>query len=172
MTSQNLSLEQATPDQYVAIYSIMALAGEHMLRALGLDHWHPFPPSTNFIERMMKHDTYAVYSGNVLVGTFGLSDHPESYYLEDMSNYWADPAAEAIYFTAFGLLPGYQQQGIGTWSFSEMEKLAQARGHNLIRFDAVATHEKLLGFYDRLGCERRGTLKVGKQTVMLYEKSL
>lgn len=170
MASHNLSLKLVVPDQYTAIYGIMALAGEHMLRVLGMSHWHPFPPSTHFIEQMMKHDTYAVYRGDLLVGTFGLSEQPESYYPEDMSDYWDDPEATAMYFTAFALLPGYQQQGIGTWSFGEMEKLVAATGHTIIRFDAVATHEKLLDFYDRLDCQRRGDLRVGKEKVMIYEK--
>lgn len=165
-------VQPAVPDQYAAVYSVLALAGEHMLRVLGMDHWHPFPPSTQFIQTMMKRQTYVIYENDVLVGTFGLSDHPESYYPADMTGYWAQPQAEAMYFTAFALLPGHQQQGIGRWSFGEMARIVKAQGHDLVRFDAVAHHEKLLGFYDTLGCLRRGTLDLGQVRVMLYEKVL
>ena len=44
-TDLNLSLRPATTDQFTALYAILALAGEHMHRALDLSYWHPFPSS-------------------------------------------------------------------------------------------------------------------------------
>lgn len=168
----NLSLLPATPDQYSAIYGVMALAGEHMHRVLRLSHWHPFPSSDWFIQQCEEREVFAVYQDSLLIGTFNIGSMPEKYYFADMSAYWKNPAAPTLYFSAFALLPSHQQQGVGSWCMQQVDRLVMERGHNLVRFDAVSHHEKLLHFYDRLGYERRGVLDLGHVAVMCYEKEL
>jgi len=168
-----IRIERATEDQYTALYSIMALAGEHMHRALELSHWHPFPGTDRFIPRLEGRNIYAVYADELLVGTFNISTLPEPYYTDDMSNYWMDTSADASYFSGFALLPSHQQMGIGTHCMQFVDKTVQQEtDHHYIRFDAVASHTKLLQFYSRLGYEQRGELPVGKLAVMCYEKDL
>lgn len=81
----NIRIQRAEKDQLTAVYSIMALAGEHMHRVLKLSHWHPFPGTDRFIQRLDDHDVYGVYVEDLLVGTFNMSIHPEPYYLDDMA---------------------------------------------------------------------------------------
>lgn len=166
----NLEIKPATQDQYTAIYSIMALAGEHMHRVLGLSHWHPFLSSDRFIERIDDHEVFGVYADDLLVGTFNISTIPEPYYLEDMSDYWSRLDIPSMYFSAFALLPSHQQMGIGSWVMQEMDELVKARDFAQVRFDGVNTHEKLKGFYRKNGYQERGVLDLGRAQVMCFEK--
>lgn len=168
-----IRIEHAEVDQLNAIYSIMALAGEHMHRALKLSHWHPFPGTEKLLPRFERRDVYAVYADDLLVGTFNISTIPEPYYLEDMSDYWMDATADATYFSAFALLPSHQQQGIGTRCMAFVDQTVKTQtDHRYLRFDAVANHKKLIHFYSRLGYEQRGVLPVRNTTVMCFEKDL
>ena len=169
----DIKIERASTDQLTAVYSIMALAGEHMHRALNLSHWHPFPGTDRFIPRIEGHDVYGVYDDTLLVGTFNISTIPEPYYLEDMSAYWMDVSAPATYFSAFALLPSHQQMGIGSHCMAFVDKIVKEKtDHRYIRFDGVASHPKLLHFYSRLGYEKRGELPVNNTAVMCFEKDL
>lgn len=165
-----LSLNIASPEQYTSLYGIMALAGEHMHRVLGLSHWYPFPSSERFIARLDGREIFGVYADQILVGTFNISTIPEPYYLEDMSDYWTHTDIPPMYFSGFALLPSYQQQGIGTWCLQEMDKMVQERGFKQVRFDAVNTHEKLKHFYRRSGYQECGVLDLGHAAVMCFEK--
>lgn len=166
-----LSIRAAQVDEYTAHYAIMALAGEHMHRVWGLSHWHPFPPSESFIQHLEGREVFGVYRDDVLVGTFNISTIPEPYYLEDMSAFWRDASAPSMYFSAFALLPAFQQHGIGSWCMARMDEMVQARGHQRVRFDAVFNHKKLLHFYTRLGYQQRGELVVREDvSVMCFEK--
>ena len=166
----NLSIQPAPADQLPAMYGVMALAGEHMHRVLGLSHWHPFPASDWFIKHSEGKDVFGVYDDTVLMGTFNISTQPESYYRDDMSAFWRYPDQPALYFSAFALLPSYQQQGAGSWCMAQVDRMAQERGHTQLRFDAVSNHAKLLAFYERNGYEPRGVLDLGKVGVMCFEK--
>ena len=166
----NLSLQLATEDQYNAVCSIMALAGEHMHRVLDLSHWHPFPSSENFVSHLDGKEVFGVYDNELLVGTFNISTQPEPYYLEDMSEYWSRLDMPTMYFSAFALLPSHQQKGVGSWCMQEMDKMIQERGFNQVRFDAVNTHPKLKGFYRKNGYQERGVLDLGRAQVMCFEK--
>lgn len=170
---QTILIKQASEDQFPALYGVMALAGEHMHRALNLSHWHPFPPSDRFVSRLEGRDIYAVYDDRLLIGTFNISTIPEPYYHEDMSDYWMDQTAPASYFSGFGLLPSHQQKGIGTICMAFVDKTVREQtNHRYIRFDAVANHAKLLHFYSRLGYQQRGELPVANTAVMCFEKDL
>jgi GNAT superfamily N-acetyltransferase len=165
-----LSIQPASEQQYTTLYGIMALAGEHMHRVLNLSHWYPFPNSDWFVKHCEGRNVYAVYQDELLVGTFMLSEKGEPYYTDDMSAYWRDASAPSLYFSAFALLPAFQQQGIGSWVMGEMDKMVVAQGHERVRFDAVANHPKLLYFYSRLGYRQCGELPVRNTAVMCYEK--
>ena len=168
---ENIQLVRATDDQNTVVYSIMALAGEHMHRVLGLSHWHPFPSSDKFIPRFADHEVYLVQQDDLIVGTFNISEEPEPYYTEDMSAYWADTHAKALYFSAFALLPSVQQKGLGSWCMAQVDAIAKERGYDYVRFDAVASHPKLIHFYSRLGYRPCGELMVRDPiAVMCFEK--
>jgi GNAT superfamily N-acetyltransferase len=165
----NLSIQPAPKDQYNALHGIMALAGEHMHRVLKLSHWHPFPDSAWFVKHAEGRNVYAVYKDELLAGTFMLSNIPEPYY-KNMDKFWKEPAASAMYFSAFALLPPLQQQGIGSWVMGEVDKLVQAQKIRFVRFDCVSFHTKLVHFYSRLGYEQRGILLFSNHSVMCFEK--
>lgn len=167
----SLSIRAAKSDELTAHYAIMALAGEHMHRVLGLSHWHPFPPSDRFIARIQGHEVFGVYEDDLMAGTFNISTIPEPYYRDDMSAFWRDASAPAMYFSGFALLPAFQQQRIGSWCMAQMEEMVQARGYQRVRFDAVFQHKKLLHFYTRLGYRPCGELPVREGvSVMCFEK--
>ncbi len=166
----NLEIKPATKEQYPSLYGIMALAGEHMHRVLGLSHWYPFPSSDRFIEHFDGKEVFGVYADELLVGTFNISTIPEPYYLEDMSGYWSRLDIPSMYFSAFALLPSYQQLGIGSWVLQEMDAMVKARDFAQVRFDGVNTHEKLKGFYRKNGYQERGVLDLGRAQVMCFEK--
>jgi GNAT superfamily N-acetyltransferase len=168
---QGISLDRATEDQFPAIYGILALAGEHMHRVLGLSHWHPFPSFEDFLPHLEDRDVYAVHADRLLVGTFNLGIIPESYYLEDMSDYWRNVNAEAMYFSGFAIVPSHQQQGIGSWCMAQADRLAQEKNFRYLRFDGVSNHARLMQFYTRLSYRPCGLLPVTEDiSVMCFEK--
>ena len=166
----DLRLEVAAPHQYPAIYGIMALAGEQMHRVLKLSHWHPFPPTEEFIAHLEGRMVYAVFIGDFLVGTFNLGTVAVPDYQVDMSAYWQDASAEAMFFSSLALLPAFQQQGIGTWCMAQADRIAQEQGFRYMRFYALASHEKLMRFYTRLGYRQCGVLQRGDFRIMIFEK--
>jgi hypothetical protein len=55
----------------------------------------------------------------------------------------------------------------------QVDAIAQDRGYPYIRFDAVASHPKLIKFYSRLGYRQCGELMVRDPlAVMCFEKAL
>ncbi|HEX2622234.1 MAG TPA: GNAT family N-acetyltransferase [Phototrophicaceae bacterium] len=165
-------LKLAVPDNHPALHAILVICGEHMHRTQGLSHWHPYRTFDDFMRLVDPQHFYAIYDDTYLIGTFHLTTSPRPYY--DITK-WANPAARAIYFGGFGILPHFQGKGAGKWSIQQADHLAVTEGYEVFRFDCVANNAPLLDFYDRLGYIRRGGLdfKNGAiNPVMCYERSL
>ncbi|QPC82854.1 GNAT family N-acetyltransferase [Phototrophicus methaneseepsis] len=154
---QQLTLKLAERGDWQALYGILAIAGEHMHRTLGLAHWYPFRTYDRFLEMTDTGRLYAVYSDDLLVATFNLSTMPRSYYRMEM---WTDEAHKAFYLGGVGVLPSQQGQGVGKWLMGEVDRLCHEEEVEAVRFDAVANHSRLLAFYDRLGYERRAFIPI------------
>jgi GNAT superfamily N-acetyltransferase len=151
------------------MYALLVLCGEHMHRTLGLSHWYPFRPYDIFLQQIDPNAVYAIYSDDILAGTFALNSQPRHYYQAQL---WAEPKAKALYFGMFGVLPVFQKQGIGRWATQQADRIAQEQGYAALRFDAVAYHPTLLAFYDRLGYERRGLLSFSSgRDIVCYERT-
>jgi GNAT superfamily N-acetyltransferase len=169
----SLRINLAEADQYSAIYGILALAAEHMHRVERLSHWYPFPSTDHFLDDVAGRSVYAIYVGDLLVGTFNLGTQSHPDYQVDLSAYWHDAGAPAVYFSAFALLPAYQQQGIGSWCMAQIERIVQRQGFRYIRFYTYGRHEQLQRFYTRLGCRPCGTLYPQPDfPVMVFEKAI
>jgi len=157
-----------------AAQDIIRLCGEAMRDRFGLEHWIPPYPLERLQQDALKKAVYAVYedgalAGTVTIGTRGLDYLP--------GNFWADPAAPALYLSKLAIRPDRQGGGLGTWCMAQVEALAAAQGCTVIRFDAIAAHSLLLRFYERLGYPVRGLTTVidlqGRaQNVAVFEKAL
>lgn len=163
-----LRLQAVDAQDLPVMYALLVLCGEHMHRTLGLSHWYPFRPYDIFLKQIDVNEVYAIYSDEILAGTFALNPQPRPYYQAPM---WAQPEARAMYFGLFGVLPAFQKQGIGRWAMQQADALAQVKGYTALRFDAVEKHPKLLKFYDGLGYERRGVLSFPQYSdAVCYER--
>ena len=162
-----LSIKRMQADDLPALYGILSLCGEHMYRVQGLDHWYPFTTMEWFVEELLSKRYYGVFSDAMLVGTFTLSETPPVY---DISRYWADPQARAMYFIAFAILPSHQGQGIGTWCLNQVDEMMHRNRHPYLRFDAEARNKPLLRYYEKLGYENRGLLESSWGKVVFFEK--
>lgn len=160
-------LQRVSEGDLPVMYSLLVLCGEHMHRTLGLTHWYPFRPYEVFLQQIDPDGVYAIYTDDLLAGTFALNSQPRAYYQAQM---WAEPDAKALYFGMFGVLPVFQGQGIGRWATQQADQLTHTQGYAAMRFDAIGNHPKLLAFYDRLGYERRGVLTVYGREIVCYER--
>jgi len=164
----NLTLSQASESDLQALYGILAIAGEHMHRTLGLAHWYPFRTFERFLQITDQEHLYAVYSDNLLVATFNLNPHSRDYYRLEM---WANPQHTAWYLGGMGVLPSHQGQGVGEWVMQQVDRLCKEAGVDAVRFDAVANHARLLRFYDRLGYTRRAFISIDEEKQLVaYER--
>lgn len=165
-----LRLSLVPESDLTSMHAILVLCAEHMHRAFGRSHWYPYRDFPAWISRVDAARVYGLYQGDYLIGTFNLTDTPRPY---QNSVPWADPAAKAVYFGGFGILPSFQGIGAGRWGMAQADAMAQAAGYAAIRFDGVASNTPLVAFYDRLGYERRGICDLtaqGWQPVMCYER--
>jgi GNAT superfamily N-acetyltransferase len=162
-------LQRVSQGDLPVMYALLVLCGEHMHRTLGLSHWYPFRPYDIFLQQIDVNEVYAIYSDEVLAGTFALNPQPRPYYQAHM---WAQPEAKALYFGMFGVLPTFQKQGIGRWASQQADHITHEKGYAAMRFDAIANHPKLLKFYDGLGYERRGVLSLSNgRDIVCYERT-
>jgi GNAT superfamily N-acetyltransferase len=168
-----LTFQKVGPDEVDALYQIICECGEDMARRFGLTHW--FPPYG--IETMREHaidrDVHAVFEDNKLVGTFTTGTHGWKY--DD--GLWMDRSCRALYLGKLAVLPSRQGRGVGTWCMQQVEQQARQRGCRAVRFDALATHTKLINYYHKLAYESRGNLTVtdwlGRDWVVtVFEKVL
>ncbi|MCA9889968.1 MAG: GNAT family N-acetyltransferase [Anaerolineae bacterium] len=166
-----LTLKQAQEADLQALYGILAVAGEHMHRTLGLEHWYPFRTFERFLEMTDREHIYAVFADDLLVATFNLNSQARAYYRLDM---WADAEHRALYLGGVGVLPSHQGMGIGKWMMEEIERICQELDVQALRFDAIANHSRLLAFYDRLGYQRRAFIDIDEALqlapVIAYER--
>lgn len=164
---QELTCKIAPTDAIPALHGILNICGEYMHRVQGMSHWYPYRPLERFQTEFDR--IYALYAGDMLIGTFNVKAQPRPYYTPDL---WSNPDARALYMGGLGILPHYQGKGIGAWAMQQADSVAQADGFDAIRFDGVANNQRLITFYDRLGYRRCGV--VGKHDnwpgVMCYER--
>jgi GNAT superfamily N-acetyltransferase len=162
-----ISRKQAQESDWQALYGILAIAGEHMHRTLGLAHWYPFRTYERFLKISNPEHLYAVYADDLLVATFNLSRNPREYYRLEM---WTNPDHEVLYLGGMGVLPTHQGMGIGKWIMGEVVTICEQEQVEALRFDAVANHSRLLAFYDRLGYERRAFIPIDEEKQLIaYE---
>ncbi len=157
-----------------AAQDIIRRCGEAMRDQFGLEHWIPPYPLARLQQDAIAKAVYAVHEDGALAGTFTVGTRGIDYLPGD---FWADPAAPALYLSKLAIHPDRQGSGVGTWCMARVEELAAAQGCTVIRFDAIAAHSLLLRFYERLGYPVRGLTTVidlqgREQNVAIFEKTL
>ena len=154
-----LVIRKFLPEEVELLHVILDKCGRDMQARFGLGHWIPPYPLELMRKSAEERDVYAVYDGDVLVGTFTIGMQPPPYYLTipGVQESWDASGEPVLYGNRLAVLPELQGRGIGTWCMKTMERLAQAQGCKAVRFDAYDKHLSLLEFYDRLGYHRRGT---------------
>ena len=163
-----------SPEEVCAAQEIIRLCGEAMRDRFGLEHWIPPYPLECLQQDALKKAVYAVEDAGARIGTFTVGTQGIDYLPGD---FWADPAASALYLSKLAILPDRQERGLGTWCVAQVEALAAAQGCTVIRFDAIAAHSALLRFYERLGYVERARIPVtdlqGRtQKVAVFEKTV
>ncbi|MEO1290024.1 MAG: GNAT family N-acetyltransferase [Chloroflexota bacterium] len=163
-----LTLSPIVPDDLSTMHAILSICGEHMHRTQGMSHWYPFRPFEMYQRETQTADVYAIYDDAMLVGTFYVTATMRSWY---ESVQWHDNNHRALYLGGFGILPLAQGRGIGKWAMSQVDALAIASDYDALRFDGVASNEKLVTFYDGMDYTQRGLLPTPRGSeVMVYER--
>lgn len=157
-------------DRLPAAHAVLLLAGEHMDRAQGMSHWWPWMPLDAFVARAAGRDTVLAVEDDVVVGTWSTSTLPEPY---DDPSLWPDRDVTALHLSGLGVLPGAWGRGVGGAALDHAVAVADQRGLDRVRFDAVSTNEVLLRWYERHGCAPVGRLEVRPGVhVTLFERLL
>jgi GNAT superfamily N-acetyltransferase len=157
-------------DALDAMNAILQLCGEHMHRVQGMGHWYPYRTGKKYRDGLDMRYLYAIYDGDVLVGTFNLNPKARTYYADVA---WADKDAKAIYLGSFGILPAWQGRGLGSWVMAQIEALSASLGYEALRFDGASTNAPLLRWYEQLGYALRDLVMMRDDYgVQCYEKAL
>lgn len=161
-----------SPEEVCAAQEIIRLCGEAVRDRFGLEHWIPPYPLERLQQDAFQKAVYAVEEDGARIGTFIIGTQGIDYLPDD---FWADPAATALYLSKLAIRPDRQGRGLGTWCMAQVEALATAQGCTAIRFDAIAAHTKLCDFYVRLGYVERARTPVidlqgRQQYVVVFEK--
>ena len=170
-TRPALRVVPATDEQDLrAAHAVLLLAGEHMHRAQGMDHWWPWMTTEQFLARSDGRDTVLGLLDDVLVATWNTSTLPEPYH--DLA-VWPEPDAPALFLSGFGVLPGAWGGGVGAAALDHVVATARAGGHDRIRFDAVSSNPVLVRWYERHGFGRVGETAVTPTvSVTCFERRL
>ncbi len=160
-------VEKIDADEVDAVHDILRECGQDLKLRLGLGHWDP-PNSLHLMRREAEANwVYAVRDGERTVATFTIGAEAFSYC--DIT-IWEAPKARAAYLSRLAVLPELQGSGIGTWCMKTIEELAAVDGCAAVRLDVHGRHEKLLGFYARLGYSRRGVVRFRGADLVCFEK--
>jgi GNAT superfamily N-acetyltransferase len=168
----NLVLKKATVEEAEIVYKILFLCGEHLRDHFGFNHWSPPYPIESIKNNIKERDVYLVYKESLAVATFTIGLSPLAVY--DPSR-WKIKADRAMYLNRLAILPNLQGRNLGTWCMEKIEDFAHQTNCQVLRFDAIAKHQKLLNFYNRLGYNNLGLwqLQDARGTfwdVVLFEK--
>ena len=148
------------PEQIEALYQIIVDCGEDMRKRFGLTHWAPPYPIEKMRHNAEEIKVYGVHQlgkgKNNLVGTFTAGTHGWKY----EKSLWKNAKHKPLYLGKLAVRPQYQGSGIGRWCVQKVEQLAHYWGCQVVRFDAIAKHKKLIQFYRNIGYIQRGTRPV------------
>lgn len=163
----NYQLVKVGQGKVKVLHEIVKKCSQDMKLRFGLRHWAPPYPLHLMRRDAGQKSVYAVCDGDQTVATFTIGTQPSADY--DMTM-WASPNKKAMYVSHLAVLPDFQGRGIGTWCMKAVEHLATDGGCVAVRLDAYEKHLKLLEFYDRLGYQRRGVIRVQEFGLVCFEK--
>ncbi len=163
------SLLRLAPDEAERAHAIVAACGRDMLERLGFDHWWPPRSLEHMRTDARDRELWLLLDGDgAAIATFTVGGTQ----LPSYPPLW-DPSVErALYLNRLAVLPSAQRRGIGRFCMERVEARARERGDGAVRFDALAKHEKLLGFYRALGYRERGHADNCGLDVVCFEKIL
>lgn len=150
--NMDLSIKKATAGDFEKLHSILVSCGEDMYKRLGLNHWYPYDDLNKFQAKVKYANVYCVYSKDQMIGTFNLNENPRAYYKLSM---WSNPEAKAVYLGQLAILPEFQGKGLGVWCMQQIENIVQEMGCEIIRFDCIERHPRLVKFYENAGYQRK-----------------
>jgi GNAT superfamily N-acetyltransferase len=145
----------------------------------GKDHWASYYNSPQkLIEKFEHGKVFLLYVEGKPVGTVSLSAKVPDYYIEtidgevvDYTQLFKDPnSTEALYQSALGVHPDYQNFKLGKELIKMSEDWATKNGYRYMRFDTRNDH--LLEFYARNRYAQKGEMLDGDVKYYLLEKDL
>lgn len=132
---------------------VLLRANESSQRRSGQQTWP-------FTETALKHLGLDISDGTVfcLRGNDGEPYASVSITTRDKKGIWKDVSdgQSAVYFSKLMKDPSIEQTDVVTILLDQVIKEARQNGFSIIRCDAVASNEKLLAYYYRLGFEPKG----------------
>jgi GNAT superfamily N-acetyltransferase len=145
------------PDQVHILHEIITECGDDLKQRYGLIHWSPPYPIDHLRRNACDLNVYGVHHqnghGEQVIGTFTVGQRGWTY--DD--RLWSSPEHRPLYLGKLAIRPTYQGQGLGKWCVHKVEEFAQAWKCQVVRFDAIAQHTRLIQFYQNLGYHVRGT---------------
>jgi ribosomal protein S18 acetylase RimI-like enzyme len=152
-----MKLELATQNDYDAIIAFYDDVTERTPEMATYARWSKGKhPTVEGIKAYIDERSMFLYRANsVIVGAMAVTMYQgEDYHAIDWAQQMPDDQVAVIHILAVS--PGVQGKGIGSEMIREAIRLAQNKGMQAIRLDALASNTPAHRLYERLGFEYRG----------------
>ena len=140
------------------------------IRDLGVDHWQYWhEPPQHKLDWMRE---------GLALGEFFFAFSPDGGHvgmvriMKEDALYWGKNNTPARYVHSLVVLPEHTGQGWGKVILETVEQQALKEGISLLRLDCDRNNPRLCAFYEALGFQPVGEVKLPLSTYQLYEKDL
>ena len=170
-----LQIETARLEDASELADLHTLVAEDLTRKLGAGLWSRPRTRRTMRDRIdyaldprQKRELIVLREGPI-VGTVLLSRRRVNFWRNSL---WQAPRESAMAVFDLAIHPEFQRRGYGRYLMEFAEEESLAYQFKWIRLDAYADNPLSNAFYESLGYQNRGLIKVGDANLNLYEKSL
>lgn len=139
------TIKSAGPEDVDAVYAVIRACSDQLV-AQGMTNWTRYTKEK--IQHLLETGTLSVLlDGEKIIGTIQVSVEAPAYYSKEDMAKWNEPTGKAVYFTALGVLPEYQNKGYGSKLIGAAEAYAKTHGIPYLRMTMLAANKPLIQYY-------------------------
>ncbi len=166
-----LQIQRAEPEDEDALIELYARAGKALLKG-GIDQWDAsYPDRPRIHQDIQRGEAFVLRFGEQVRGAIVLNAEADEEYDEVT---WQGRDSDALIVHRLAIAPKDQGAGFAQDLMRFAFEHAQERAFQSIRLDVFSENTRAIGFYERLGFERRGQIHFPRREAPFYcfEKAL
>jgi len=138
----------------------------------GNDQWDETYPNHEIILKDINNETYYVAIKNrEIIAGINIDNNQDKQYL---SIDWKDKSSNFLVVHRLAIKHEYWSGGIGKQLMLFVENLSLDKGYNSVRLDTYSQNKSAMGFYEKIGYNKLGSIKLeaNKDIYYCFEKIL